>query len=131
MTENTQSATDASPSATQKLSQDALIKFVFDNLRNVIICASIMATSSAARHLQGKLSLYPSFNHLIAFILAIFSIVLLTWNLIHGVTTIARQFQMNRWALTLIAMPLMGIYMYLMWVVLTTTLQIQLHNLQQ
>lgn len=129
MPSNKQSETESSSPTPKKLPQDELINFVFNNLRNVIICASIVAAVPATRHLQGNLSLCPSCNDFLALILVIFGIGLLTWNLVHGAATILQQFQMNRCVLTLIALPLMGIYMYLMWIIWAGVLSVQLKTL--
>lgn len=81
----------------RSMTRDELIKFVFDNIRNVLICASLLTAAAAVFRYRVELPLGGAWNGFLAIALAIAGMVLLSWNLIHGVATIARPYKTNRW----------------------------------
>lgn len=111
---------------TQKnMTHDELLKFVFDNVRNVLICASLITAAAAIFRYRAELPLGGSWNGFLAIALAIAGMGLLSWNLIHGVATIARPYKTNRSRTLFVLIPLGAIYMSAGWAILSAVPRIQ------
>lgn len=103
----------------EKLSNDELIKLVFDNLRNIIICATLATVAGALYRFRADMLFGVEWNSFIAFFLAISSMGLLTWNIIHGVSKIVRPYRKKRWMTLLLLVPMSAVYMSTAWAVLS------------
>lgn len=114
---------------TQKvLSHDELIKFVFDNIRNILMCATLFVAAAAVFHFRSEFPLGSYWNGFLALALIIASMGLLSWNLIHGVATIARPYKTNRWRTLFVLIPVAIIYMSAGWAIFTAVPRAEVVN---
>lgn len=114
--------------AQKGMTHDELIKFVFDNIRNVLICASLITAAAAVFRYRAELPLSGTWNGFLAIALAIAGMGLLSWNLIHGAATIARPYRTNRWRTLFVLVPLAAIYMCTSWAILAALQRVQALN---
>ncbi|MDP4027550.1 MAG: hypothetical protein Q8P42_01075 [Gallionella sp.] len=70
--------------------QDALIKHVFDHLRNVLICVALIVASGAVLKYRADLPFDSAFNIVISVLVFISACGLFVWNMIHGIEKIIR-----------------------------------------
>jgi hypothetical protein len=90
--------------------QDALIKHVFDNLRNVIICVTLVLAGGAVIKYRAVLPLGSTFNTVIGVLVILSAGGLFGWNMVHGVEKVIRPVKGTRksWPLVLFA----SVYMF-------------------
>lgn len=93
----------------QPLDSDALIKHVFDNLRNTFLCSALALAAGAIIKYQNEVGFTPESNIVIAFFVIASALVLFCWNLVHGVVKVVRPAKGTRklWVLV----PLSAAYM--------------------
>ena len=70
--------------------QDALIKHVFNHLRNILICVALTVAGGAVWKNSADLPFNSTFNIATSVLIIISAFVLFTWNMIHGVEKIIR-----------------------------------------
>jgi hypothetical protein len=63
---------------------DVLIKHIFDNLRNIIICATFAVAGAAVVKHSATLALGAMVNIVLGSLVVISAVVLLGWNMIYG-----------------------------------------------
>lgn len=95
--------------------RDDLIKHVFDNLRNLIICVSLAFGGVAITEYQDALPFNPEFNSFLGGAVVILSFVLCVWNMIHGAEKLLRPIAGTK--IALIFSPLACFYMVAMIIV--------------
>lgn len=88
--------------------RDALIKHVFDNLRNVLICATLGVGGVAIIKHSSVLALGSMFNTFLGFFVLLSAIFLLAWNMGHGIERVTRPLKgkRNHW----LAFPFAVVY---------------------
>lgn len=89
---------------------DALIKHVFDNLSNVLICTTIAIAGAAVIRNRDLLALGPEVNTILGIAILFSALALLGWNMIHGIERIIRPIKGSRKSL-LFAL-LAAVYMF-------------------
>jgi Kef-type K+ transport system membrane component KefB len=99
---------------------DASIKHVFDNLRNVIICATIALAGGAVIKYRLELPLGAKFNLIIGILVIVAAFVLFTWNMIHGVEKLIRPVKKTKKSWLLI--PFAIVYMFSIFAVFQSTI---------
>lgn len=90
--------------------QDALIKHVFDNLRNVLICATFTVAGGAVLKYRADLALGFVFNTVIGVLVILTAFWLFTWNMIHGVEKFIRPIKGTKKAWLIV--PFALVYMF-------------------
>lgn len=90
--------------------QDSLIKHVFDNLRNVVICATMALAGGAVIKYSTELPLGSTFNVIIGTLVIIAAFCLFSWNMVHGVEKLIRPVKGTRKSWLLI--PFAVVYMF-------------------
>ncbi len=89
---------------------DLLIKHVFDNLRNVVICVTIALAGSAIIRYRTELPFGSTINLIIGLLVIAAAIFLFWWNMVHGVEKLIRPIKGTRksW----IFIPVAAVYMF-------------------
>ena len=81
---------------------DKFVKFIFDNIRNMLICSSMLVASGAVYRFRALLPSGEVFSTLIAIVLGVASLALLVLNLLHGSYKVFELFSAwRRWAVVL------------------------------
>jgi len=75
---------------------DALIKHVFDNLRNVFICTTLLVACGAIFRYREQLQFGVVVNVVLSILLIFISFSLLSWNMVHGVQKIIQPYKKTR-----------------------------------
>jgi cytochrome c oxidase assembly factor CtaG len=102
---------------------DSLIKHVFDNLRNVLICATIALAGGAVIKYRVELPFGSTFNLIIGVLVTLAAFSLFTWNMIHGVEKLIRPVKGTKigWLL----MPFAVVYMFSIFAVFQSSIMDQ------
>lgn len=107
---------------------DSLIKHVFDNLRNAIICATIALAGGAVIKYRSDLPFDSTFNLIIGSLVILAAFFLFTWNMVHGVEKLIRPVKGTRKSLLLI--PFAMVYMFSIFAVFQSTIMNQSQHLK-
>lgn len=75
---------------------DALIKHVFDNIRNLLMCSSLAFAGGAAFKLRSEVTINSTISGIIAAFVIFIAVGLLFWNMIHGIDKIIRPVKGTR-----------------------------------
>lgn len=89
---------------------DILIKHVFDNLRNLFVCAMLALSGGAVLKYRVELPLGSSFNWGIGLLVVVAAVGLFGWNMLHGIEKLIRPVKGTRkiWLLV----PFAVVYMF-------------------
>lgn len=108
---------------------DSLIKHVFDNLRNAIICATIALAGGAVIKYRSDLPFGSTFNLIIGLLVILAAFFLFTWNMVHGVEKLIRPVKGTKKSLLLI--PFAMVYMFSIFAVFQSTIMNQSQQLKE
>lgn len=89
---------------------DALIKHVFDNLRNLLICISLAIAGGAVFKYRADLSFGSTANVIIGVLVIFTAIGLFGWNMLHGIDKLIRPVKGTRKAWRFV--PFSVLYMF-------------------
>ena len=110
---------------------DKLIKFVFDNIRNILISATLVAAGGAIFRFRSEMPLGETFNTVLAVLIGILAFLLLVANLIHGGLKILELSKVKRrWAFVA-GTALLLLYFAAGAAVVTAVPRLQLQQLNQ
>lgn len=90
--------------------QDALIKHVFDNIRNLLICISLTIAGGAVFKYRSEMQLGSTINVIVAVLVLLAASGLFAWNIHHGVEKLIRPVKGTKRAW--LFAPLAMIYMF-------------------
>ncbi|MEQ1560591.1 MAG: hypothetical protein ABL933_16850 [Methyloglobulus sp.] len=95
--------------------RDELIKHVFDNLRNTIICVTLFFAGLAFYGHSADLPLSPNINRFIGALIGGLAAFLFAWNMIHGGEKVIRPIKNARtkW----LFLPLIATYLLLIFAI--------------
>jgi hypothetical protein len=88
---------------------DALIKHVFDNVRNVLICTTFAVSGVAVLKYSAGLAFGSEFNTAIGLLVFVSAFGLCVWNMLHGVEKLIRPIKGTRKAWLMV--PFAIVYM--------------------
>lgn len=94
--------------------QDSLIQHVFDNLRNLVICATMVLAGGAVIKYSTELSLDSTFNVTIGTLVILAAFCLFSRNMVHGVVKLIRPVKGTRknWLLIPFGLPLSTCFLF-------------------
>jgi fumarate reductase subunit D len=88
--------------------EDLLIKQVFDNVRNILICVALALAGGAVIKYRLDLPFGSIFNGIIGSLIVLAAISLFMWNAVHGIEKLARPVKGTRKSWLLI--PFVAVY---------------------
>lgn len=88
--------------------EDLLIKQVFDNVRNILICIALALAGGAVIKYRLDLPFGSTFNLIIGILIILAAISLFMWNAVHGLEKLAQPVKGTRKSWLLI--PFMALY---------------------
>lgn len=88
--------------------EDLLIKQVFDNVRNILICIALALAGGAVIKYRLDLPFGSTFNLIIGILIILAAISLFMWNAVHGLEKLAQPVKGTRKSWLLI--PFMAVY---------------------
>lgn len=103
--------------------QNALIKHVFDNLRNLLICISLTVGGLAVFKYRAAFGLGSTINTIISGLIVLTALGLFLWNMFHGIRKFSRPVSGTKKALCML--PFALLYMFASITVFQALFQLQ------
>ena len=80
------------------MNHEGCLEVAFDNLRNLLICGTLIATACGVFGNRDVLPLDPRFNALLASLVFAAGVGFLLWNLWHGMRKL-REYRASKWVI--------------------------------
>lgn len=109
-----------------ELFEDKILKFAFDNVRNVLICYSLLVATAAIIRFRGQLVGGECINWFLAIVLGVAAVLLLVWNMAHGGKKVWTLLEAKKRIALLVFIVFFGMYFALGFALVSAMLKYEL-----